>query len=437
MTDQSQTDDENEHQRWQAVQDASPQDQSSSGSVRRSPQMLSLMSANTGLAQLAAPVTRPGSGTGAPDIVKFGIFAKTFYGASLKNNMFKIDCVMNLIWTDARVTALVPAGQDSLTLSGSEAEKQIWMPAIVITNRDIRKYEVISTSVIIKATGEVQKIERAVVNCMDRFLLDEYPFDEQDLTIRIASEKYLSDSVELQPDDDGSATGYNDDLFMGQPYKLNGHKIKAFEEIDGALKKSRGVFDILAVRKDEKYWENHLVPAMTLTMISWGVFWFPFKQPFITPRLALSILSLLTFTTLCIKSSGELPDGAPSNWNDLMNGNIRFLMFMTIILNIFCEVSRHTLNLENVAVVINSECQFLIPATGTIMYIIVLTAGEFGWLSLTAATIVSKSLIGLVMLIYIGCSSSSLFIAHAEKMAEEAEKQAAQDEEQLHKELPK
>merc|ERR1740117_1320656 len=113
------------------------------------------------------------------------------------------------------------------------------MPEVIVTNRDIKKYDLISTSVIISNTGEVTKVERAAVIINQMYALEEYPFDTQKLEIKVASGKYMLNEVVLEPDEDASSSGAKDGLMEGSPYKLKSYRVYAFKETDGALKKSR------------------------------------------------------------------------------------------------------------------------------------------------------------------------------------------------------
>lgn len=197
------------------------------------------------------------------------------------------------------------------------------------------------------------------------------------------------------------------------------------------IKKSRGVLEIQVKRTFDKYGEAHLMPTMLFLAISWGVFWFPFQNPFITPRLALSILALLSFTNLVIKSSSELPSGAPANWNDVLNYQVQAMMFCTIVLNIFSEICKHQLKLEDLANQINKECKVLMPFISIIVLAIVLSAGRWKLLSVMAAAIVTKSVIMVVMGTYIGCSLSSLSQAHADQEAKSEEEKRKVEDAQL------
>merc|ERR1719478_1112900 len=281
-----------------------------------------------------------------------------FYGADMKKFTFATDMVMSLKWTDPRVIELIPAGADKLSMAWEQALSRIWMPGIVVTNRDIEKYEIISASVTIFKSGEVLRVERAQARIMKKYALKDYPFDKQHLQIKIASSKYMLNEVVLVPE--ANASQCEENIFG--LYDFRDFSVKAYEERDGYLQKSRGMLDVFVKRSLEKYFQDHLVPTAIVLLISCAVFYFPFGvNPFITPRLALSILSLLTFTNLMVKSTKELPGSAPFNWNDLFNQQVQNLMFITIILNISSEVCFHQFHEESFARSINHEAKVIVP----------------------------------------------------------------------------
>jgi hypothetical protein len=370
---------------------------------------------------------RPGVSTGTADVVSFGLFVKGFFGANLKHNKFTNDVIFALKWKDPRVISLVPAGMEFKTMSGKQALKSIWMPEIVVTNRDIRKWETIASTVKVFSTGDVFKVERAGVICNHRFVLDQFPFDTQDIQVKIASSKYMLDEVVLKPDEDKTMSGAKEGIWKGSPYTLEGWKVFAFAETDGALKKSRGVLELSIKRKLDTYWESHLMPTFMLLGISWGVFYFPFQNPFITPRLALSILALLSFTNIVVKSSASLPDGAPFNWNDVINQQVQTFMFFTICLNIFSEVCKHKMGLEEFAEGVNNHGKVLIPLLSIVVLTIILSAGYLKYLSLGSANVVAKVVIGVTLGVYITAIMAGLPKARAEVERKAAEKKAGED----------
>jgi hypothetical protein len=341
-------------------------------------------------------LVRPDTGTG-PNQVHFAMMAKNFFGTDLKHMRFNIDIILSLRWKDPRVVKLIPEGQDKLTIAWSQALARVWMPGIVVANRDIEKYEVISASVTLFRSGEVLRVERAHARCMKKFMLEEYPFDKQDLYVDIVSSKYMSDEVVLVPNK--SASGVDEHIWG--LYELEGWHTEAILKSEGDLKKSRG-FLVLSLRRTlGKYIDDHLVPSFIVLTISWAVFYFPFgTNPFITPRLALSILALLTFTNLMVKSAKELPGAAPFNFNDLFNQQIQVMMFATIIINIGSEVCFHQLGMEQLARGLNNEAKILIPVNSLISIVIILAAGRYNWISLYEAVHLAKAFMLLFFLCY-------------------------------------
>jgi len=367
------------------------------------------------------PFLRPSAALKKAEEITFGLFAKSFYGVSEKDNNFVIDVVMTLKWKDPRVVALIPKGMDDLTLSKRESEMKLWLPMMAVTNRDIKKYDLISTAVMINRKGEVFKVERSQAIIKNKYILNDYPYDTQKLIVKIASTKYMIDEVMLVPAKEG--VGVAPGLLKGYSYKLVDSGASAIKDIDGALKKSRGLLTITVKRDTSQYTQSHLIPSFLVTCISCGVFWFPFVAPFITPRVALSILALLAFTNLSIKSTDPLPPGAPFNWNDVFNQTILTLMFCTVCLNIFSEICFHQLKVDELARTINHECKVLQPFVAICTTTIILTAaGPGGWLSLGACSIVCKLFIVVVVGGFIVINMKRVSTALAKKKIEEAAK---------------
>jgi len=366
-------------------------------------------------------LVRPSAGEGA-DVVRFGVIAKNFYGTELKNNRFTIDIVLSIRWMDPRVVDLIPDGLEKVSMAWGQAKKLIWMPGIVVANKDIKAYEIIAASVTLLQSGEVLRTERALVRCMKKFNLVEYPFDSQALEIKVVSSKYMLNEVVLEPNMNAS---FVEEGLWGL-YKIEDWNASVYEEGDGDLKKSRGMLEIRVKRQLEKYFDDHLVPVFIVLMISWAVFYFPFAPPFITPRLALSVLALLTFTNLMLKSSRELPGSAPFNWNDLFNQQVEALMFTTIVTNISTEVVYHQLGMEVMARAMNNEAKVLIPVAGIINVGIVLSAGSAKWMSLYWASHLCKVLICVFILAYGGyCGWALNNIKKLRKAEEEAALEAS------------
>jgi len=343
-------------------------------------------------------LVRPNAGKGA-ETINFGLHIMNFYGTDLKAHTIALDMVLSVRWNDTRVIELIPPGLDQLCMAWAQALKRVWMPGLVVTNRDIEKYEIISSSVTIYRTGEVRRIERAQARVMKKFDLASYPFDTQHLEVKLASSKYMLNELVLAADN--MSCGVEEHIFG--LYDVQSWHTEVFQTSDGELKKSRGALDITVKRSLGKYVDDHLVPTFIVLAISWAVFFFPFANPFITPRLALSILALLTFTNLMVKSVKELPGAAPFNWNDLLNQQIQTFMFMTIVFNIATEIMFHQFQKEALARRMNRESKVFVPCTSMLNIVLILGSANNGWMSLRVATWVTKATAAILVTCYGGC----------------------------------
>jgi len=211
----------------------------------------------------------------------------------------------------------------------------------------------------------------------------------------------------------------------GYSYKFVDVGATTFKDVDGALKKSRGLLTISVKHDGAQYTQTHLIPSFLVVCISCGIFYFPFVAPFITPRVALSILALLAFTNLTIQSNKALPDSAPFNWNDLLNQTLLTLMFSNVFLNILSEVCFHQLKLDDLGRSINHENKVVAPFVFILSVGILLTAaGPGGFMSLGHAAIVVKLIIFVIVGGFIAFNTRRIRTSLARKDAEDKAKVA-------------
>lgn len=380
---------------------------------------MSLVAASSPTTQLEPLRLRPHKEEGIPEMIEFGIYATRFYGADLKEDCFTMDNTMTLQWSDPRTVELLPSGADNVTLSDSEAEEQLWLPEVEITNRRIRSYELISTAVIVNRSGIVTKIERALAVIMEEFKVEAFPFDTQVLTQKIASTKYMLNDLILVPSEDPSLSGAPDDLCEGHGFDLESWNTSVISDVKGMLQKSRGLLSIRVKRGTARYTQEFIIPSVLLLCISWGVFWFPFIQPFITPRLALSILALLSFTTMSLRIDSMLPAGAPFTWSDLFIQNCQWMMFCTVKLNIITEVFCHTLKLDKLAKKMNNELKVLWPVMAMSSFLITFSHTDGKGLDM------ASHLFKMVIILECGCWDA--WCAARYKPAADEAAQAAED----------
>lgn len=309
--------------------------------------------------------TRPNEG-GAPDVVEFGILVKGIKGITMSKGSYRADVVLTLRWTDPRTKSLVPAGVRKHTIKADIAKNEMWMPDVAVTNRKIGGQEVISSGTTVTLDGKVTKTERLIIVCTNKFQISSFPFDSQVLKLRVASTTMMLDEVKLTPIQDKLFMGIKDGVFAGTDLFTTGVEAQTVDEVDGALRKSRGELLIKVKRNAQVYLRKKLVPELFLVMISWTVFYFPLKPPFAMPRVATSLISYLSFTAL----AGKTSPGLGQTWLDVFEESVIISLFLTVFLNIFVEIVENSLERPRIASRIDYELKFFLPFLAIITFTI-------------------------------------------------------------------
>lgn len=326
---------------------------------------------STGVVDAAPTKIRPGAG-GPADKVKFGLWMKAFLGSNVIDSSFSADMVLTLRWTDHRAAAFVPPGSKTVHLSGPDAAKQIWTPAITISNRDIGGLEVISSAATIGTGGEVETVERLLTTVKNDFDTRYFPFDTHNFSIHLASSALMTDSLVLSPieqvpdwiqadADEPQLSGVEPQSFAGSDFSLVNSRVGVFREVDGALIKSRGELVIRAKRNTEAYVENIFFPAFLLLGMSWTIFFFPNLPSFTMPRVSVSALSFLALVTLSRRIDDAMPTRSALCWIDVFVECTESLMFGAICLNITEVYIYNTLNGHKLGCRLGHELMFLYP----------------------------------------------------------------------------
>lgn len=357
----------------QTDQELMPQRRAEVGTMQQLLKIASSSDVSSSADADAGMIPRPNVGKG-PDEVTFGMQVKNFYGVDLSDNDFTIDMVLTLKWMDKRNIHLIPKGAPNVTLSQAEAEQSCWMPQVSVTNMKIHKLDIISTGVTLLKSGEVIKVQRFIVIVLNNYQVREYPFDGQTLDVKIASTQYMSNALQLTPDQSPSWTGVSTSDFTGT-YALKSWSMYQVEDNNGLLKKSRGVLSMVTQRKLTSYFSQHFVPCMYIVAMSCAVFYMPFIGMFIMPRLSISIVAYLNYVTLAGSSDSCLPTGHPNTWNEVLNQNVELALVITACFNIYTEILFHQAKVEDLAGKIVNECKFLMPLLFIVVVTIIMICG--------------------------------------------------------------
>jgi len=321
---------------------------------------------------------RPNVGSN-PEVVNFAMYVKNFFGLKIQNNQFFLDLVVTLRWFDHRVSKLVPANTNDVTISLDEAKQNIWMPDIVVSNRAIKGQELISAAVKVHRDGTIVKTTRLLLRCKQHFDVTAFPFDYQRPKIILSSATLMSDELVLEVMPDADMRGVKKGLFDDREFQYESDETTVFEEVDGNLIKSRGKL-VMTLRRDwTRYLQTTILPEIFLILISFTVFWMPRAQPFAMPRVATNLISFLTLMTLAINTANMLPaDRAGMAWIELFADSMQMQNSLILFLNVFVDYVYCTLDLKELGERMTNQLAFLFPLMGFVVVLICClgTSGE-------------------------------------------------------------
>jgi len=311
---------------------------------------------------------RPSEG-GAADVVQFSILIKNFLGLDFPGQTWKADVVITLSWQDDRAKRLLPPGHDNVTVSATRAAEELWTPDVVVTNIDLQGDEVISTSFNVNKQGLVSKTQRVLAQLVANYDVSNYPYDIQKLEVMVASGTYMSDEVQMQAMGQANAA---DGAFSEANWILSSMDLSTKEEMDSSLSKSRGLLQLNVQHDPAGVFSSCIIPEILILVLSYTVFLMPNEAAFVMPRVATGMISFLSLLTLSQQTLNALPPRSGICWLELFDASCRFLVFITVILNLFVEVIYYTWGCKEMSTRIATQIMILYPIVS--MFILGLVA---------------------------------------------------------------
>lgn len=293
--------------------------------------------------------------------VSIGLLIKSIDDIDMKAGMISLDLVMTLQWTDERASAIRPNSQSTITMDFPDAKELMWLPNVDIMNKDIQGEEVLSSSIKVEKAS-VTQIDRRNVRIRSGFDPLAFPFDSQSFRVQVASATHMSDALELLPSMDSSLWGAPAELFEGSEFIRKTVSLSAYEDIDGALHKSRAELLLKVDRHTSSYFAPLILPPLTLLIISATVFALPLAVSFANPRVVTSIMALVSLLMHRQSCLSLLPSSASLTWIEVFSEGNLFLIFFTLIFNVAVQSVKHRAQFDDLAETMNKELKYLFPA---------------------------------------------------------------------------
>jgi len=213
---------------------------------------------------------------------------------------FTADLVYSLDWRDPRLSAATLGESLEGCRIGAD---DLWRPDIGAINRRAVTF-IFGPRVAVDPNGGVHLELRALGDFSSRLDLREFPFDAQDLHVRIASFKYGPREIEL--------VGREIQTSTLTDYALAGWTVLG-DSVDsgvvparmGAETFSRLDYVIHVERKPGYYMWNFVVPLVFIVLMAWTVFWLDPQAAGV--QIGISTASAFTLVAFLVALRGRLP----------------------------------------------------------------------------------------------------------------------------------
>ncbi len=204
---------------------------------------------------------------------------------------FKVDLFIIIGWQDPRLA--LPAGEGSDQLRTIPID-EIWTPrGLVVNDRGLSPQLPLVADV--DAKGNVIQRQRLSGEMAVDLDLREFPFDTQQLPIKIISYQYSPDELRFSPNSKFEAAV---ETFSGEGwhFRLLDTVFGEFTIADAGVSRPELTFIVEAQRMSQYYLLTMFLPMSLIVFMSWTAFWI---QPnVVPPRIAIttaSIFSLIAF----------------------------------------------------------------------------------------------------------------------------------------------
>ena len=299
----------------------------------------------------AADVDRPLIEDGPTD-VRVAVFVLDIDEVSNVGQSFDANIYIELRWHDPRHAHNYP---NAVTRGLNE----VWNPRILFINQQ-KIWKTLPEIVEVFPDGEVVYQQRVWGTFSQPLELEDFPFDQQVLTVQLAAASYSPKEVKLVTEE-RSRTGVANEFSLAD-WNILGWKVD-IAPFAPSLKEEPFAgysLSIEAARKYGYYIIKVIIPLILIVMMSWVVFWIdPLESG---AQISVSITAMLTLIAYRFAVGSDLPKVSYLSRLDYFILGATFLVFATLIQVVVTSTYAKTGKLDR-ARSIDQWSRFLFPIT--------------------------------------------------------------------------
>ncbi|HMQ69211.1 MAG TPA: hypothetical protein PKA90_09360 [Ignavibacteria bacterium] len=287
------------------------------------------------------------------------------YVSMIINNIFKVDAARQIITADVVITARWndPRLKHDASSNIIVTEDKIWDPFLTFSNR-LNTSKSFPENFTILNDGTVLYLQRIYGDFTQKFLLEDFPFDEQSFQIRIIDITLNPEDVLLEPDTI-IQSGISNNL------ELSDWTIKnwSFEEapfviMNGQSERSSLRFLINAKRESGYYLLIFMIPLILIILMSLMAFWLPANLS--ASQITVGTTSMLTLIAYRFIVTSELPKISYMTRMDVFILGSSILIFLTLLESVLTSTLANKGQIE-LAQKLDFKCRWIFP----LLYLII------------------------------------------------------------------